>query len=431
MTFACQRDSYLQEHTSEVVRCESATLNVGKAKVPGFNVVFKDTVLFPEGGGQNDDRGWVDDVIPVLRVVRGKQGEAVHFLQTPDPPKVRQVMSQKVDWVRRFDHMQQHSGQHLISAIFEQELEMPTLSWWMAEEGEPCMVELDTSRLPDGTLTTPILKKIEDICNLHIRNHCNVNVKVYPLGDPALDGSKTRGLPDDVTGDVRVIEMVQGSSTDKLIDSNMCCGTHVSNLSHLQAIKLLNWDKSKKNKTAIRLNFLVGDRVLKYLATCYERERQLTAVLNNGPQDHVRLVEKSQTDAKYYKKKLQTVLKGEAEAKAKKIRETGLRYHCEHRPEADGDYVNTLVRGVDNDHNNNKVLIVVAVGEEKTGCQLTIYGPEKLLETLSPQIMSLLRATGGGKGNRVTAKFKSYTKFPQVSGLVSKFIQNEYGTLQF
>ena len=77
-----------------------------------------------------------------------------------------------------------------------------------------------------------------------------------------MDSSKTRGLPDDVAGDIRVIEMVRGSGgeAEELIDSNMCCGTHVSNLAHLQAVKLLHWEKAKKSKTSACLYFLVGDR---------------------------------------------------------------------------------------------------------------------------------------------------------------------------
>ena len=81
-----------------------------------------------------------------------------------------------------------------------------------------------------------------------------------------MDSSKTRGLPDDVAGDIRVIEMVRGSSrgeAEELIDSNMCCGTHVSNLAHLQAIKLLHWEeKTKKSKTSTCLYFLVGGRLV-------------------------------------------------------------------------------------------------------------------------------------------------------------------------
>ena len=82
--------------------------------------------------------------------------------------------------------------------------------------------------------------------------------QVYPQGDPALEAAKTRGLPEGVTGDIRVIEMT--SPEGQLIDSNMCCGTHVSNLAHLQAVKLLHWEKAKKSKTSVCLYFLVGDR---------------------------------------------------------------------------------------------------------------------------------------------------------------------------
>jgi misacylated tRNA(Ala) deacylase len=79
----------------------------------------------------------------------------------------------------------------------------------------------------------------------------------------------TRGLPDDMVGPIRVVT-IDG------IDSNMCCGTHVSNLSQLQAIKFLNVEKTK-NK--LILHFLVGNRVLKKLTESYNRELQLNLLL--------------------------------------------------------------------------------------------------------------------------------------------------------
>ena len=107
----------------------SSTLSLCQ-KVSGYNVVFEDTILFPEGGGQNDDHGTIissngnecdsdnKEVIPVLRVVRNGD-KAVHFLQTNNPLELGTKVKQIVDWERRFDHMQQHTGQHLISALFE------------------------------------------------------------------------------------------------------------------------------------------------------------------------------------------------------------------------------------------------------------------------------------------------------------------------
>lgn len=62
------------------------------------------------------------------------------------------------------------------------------------------------------------------------------------------------------------------------IDRNMCCGTHVSSLSQLQAVKLLNWEKSKR-KDKILVHFLIGNRVIKRLNECLKREEKLTAYL--------------------------------------------------------------------------------------------------------------------------------------------------------
>lgn len=81
----------------------------------------------------------------------------------------------------------------------------------------------------------------------------------------------SRGLPADHVGDIRIIK-IDG------VDSNMCCGTHVSNLSQLQIIKLLHSEKSKrKNKTL--LHFLVGNRVIRKLDIMLKREQKLTTVL--------------------------------------------------------------------------------------------------------------------------------------------------------
>lgn len=82
---------------------------------------------------------------------------------------------------------------------------------------------------------------------------------------------RARGLPKDHVGDVRVIT-IDG------IESNMCCGTHVTSLSQLQVIKLLNVEKSKR-KNKVLLYFIVGDRVLRRLASCVQREERLTTLL--------------------------------------------------------------------------------------------------------------------------------------------------------
>lgn len=234
----------------------------------------KDTILFPEGGGQPNDRGTIvlksdsgEKRLQVLNVTR-KGPEAIHFVENAGNDenllKVGDEVVQLVDWERRHDHMQQHSGQHLISALFEQQYNYNTKAWWLGAESS--YIEIDGKNITDGEM-----KNIESICNLRISQALPVNVQVYETADCAGEEvtRASRGLPIDLSGPVRLIN-IEG------VDSNMCCGTHVSNLAQLQVIKLMNIEKTKA-KTLV--HFLVGNRVLKKLESTFQRELQFTSLL--------------------------------------------------------------------------------------------------------------------------------------------------------
>ena len=122
----------------------------------------------------------------------------------------------------------------------------------------------------------------------------------------------------------------------------MCCGTHVSNLSELQMIKLLNCEKSKRKGNCV-VYFLVGNRVVNYLANSFGREKNMTGLLNGGPDDHQALVEKYVRNAKKYQKTTQNLLKEIATVKATEIKASDKKYHSIHRQETDLDYVNVLL----------------------------------------------------------------------------------------
>lgn len=162
--------------------------------------------------------------------------------------------------------MQQHSGQHLITAIFERDFGYDTKCWWLGTETS--FIELDAKNL-----TQDDLNSVEKTVNQLIADAAGVSVKVYEKDDPALSSGDvtraTRGLPEDHVGSIRVVT-IEG------VESNMCCGTHVNNLSQLQCIKILNIEKSKGK---LLLHFLVGNRVLKKLQACFNRELEFTTVL--------------------------------------------------------------------------------------------------------------------------------------------------------
>ncbi|KRT83311.1 hypothetical protein AMK59_3846, partial [Oryctes borbonicus] len=136
----------------------------------------------------------------------------------------------------------------MITAIIDREFKYSTVSWWLGDEVSH--VELDTT-----SMTLEQIKKAEITVNELIREGRKVTVDVIKAGEKIdLNGIHARGLPEDHVGDIRVIT-IDG------VESNMCCGTHVSNLCQLQTIKLLHAEKSaRKNNTL--LYFLVGNRVL-------------------------------------------------------------------------------------------------------------------------------------------------------------------------
>lgn len=202
----------------------------------------------------------------VFNVIR-KGSEAIHFIENAANDfelKVGDEVVQHVDWVRRHDHMQQHSGQHLISALFEKEYSYNTRAWWLG--GESSYIEIDGKNITDLEM-----QKIERMCNDHIAQALPVKVQIYDTADCAGDevSRASRGLPMDLSGPIRVIN-IEG------VDSNMCCGTHVTNLAQLQMIKLMSIERTK-GKTFV--HFLVGNRVLKKLESTFQRETQFTALL--------------------------------------------------------------------------------------------------------------------------------------------------------
>lgn len=225
------------------------------------------------------DSGTIDGR-PVVSV-RRDGNEAVHLVCSRDPLTPGAQVLVAVDWNKRFDHMQQHSGQHLITAVADQTFSLATTSWNLGEQVS--YIELDANTISDETID-----KLELIVNEKIRASLPVSIDLLDENDEQLAEVRSRmDLPADQRGPIRVIT-IEG------VDRNTCCGTHVSNLSHLQvlnvnvvnrysiwthfqAIKLLYTEKGKKNKT--NLYFIAGNRVLSYLDKCVKRDKLLTTVL--------------------------------------------------------------------------------------------------------------------------------------------------------
>lgn len=246
---------------------------------------------------------------------------------------------------------------------------MDTTSWWLG--ADVSHIELDSK-----SLSQEQMERIERLVNEKIQSQVPVRVKMCNPGDSALEGARTRGLPDDVSGPIRIVEIVG-------MEDDLCCGTHVQNLVQLQAIKLLYAEKGKKNKT--NLFFLAGGRVLKYLSKTLAREQKLTQLLNNEPEQHVDLVEKLQINVKTTTKKLSNVLKRYAVDQAQAFLALNPRpdFYFNHCKEGDQEFIESFLRTVRDDPSIEKTLLVLTVGES-SGI-VTLYGAKQPVIDLGPR----------------------------------------------
>ncbi|CAD7090231.1 unnamed protein product [Hermetia illucens] len=390
MVFKCQEDSFLKEFVGKVVSCEPVK-TAEDSKETEYKVILDDTILFPEGGGQPFDYGTLDGK-PVKSVIR-VGSEAVHFVEMTEPFQIGQKVKQIVDWPRRMDHMQQHSGQHLITALFSREFGFETQSWWLGNETS--YIDLAVK-----DVTKENMDRIERIANELIFEGRAVTVEVTTVekGLQFQDIRAPRGLPADHVGPVRVVN-IEG------VESNMCCGTHVRNLSQLQAIKLLH---AEKTKGKVLVHFLVGNRVIKKLGECYGREMQMNNILRGGPSSHIDLIEKLQSNQKSKQKAFLQLLKDFAVAEASKLRslESKPKFFSLHRRDGiEPDFISTFLRNAPDD-----IFYFMTVGDTTGKGHMVLKGDEEIIKKISAEFLELLDGKGNGKGKSFQAKVNNLAK---------------------
>lgn len=210
-------------------------------------VVLDQTAFYPASGGQPADRGTVD-AAEVLDVVEREPDSAIVHVVSHDVP--RTTLEGRVDWQRRFDHMQQHTGQHILSAAFERELGLQTVGFHLGAASST--IDLDTARLGDQDL-----RRAELLANQVIWDDRPVVVRVADA-----DGLAELQVepPAHVKAPIRLL-IIPGSSKSpgSHFDVNPCGGTHVARTGEVGMVKTVALDHRGEET---RLTFLCGRRAL-------------------------------------------------------------------------------------------------------------------------------------------------------------------------
>ncbi len=267
-------DAFVKEFEAEVLEC--AAVVDGKGTAGGgtgnsgkrWRVVLDRTALYPASGGQPDDRGKIGGA-GILEIV--DEGEEVaHFA---DAPVSLGRVKAEVDWKRRFDHMQQHTGQHLLSAVLQEKFGLPTVSFHLGEE--ICTIDLRGAEPRAETLVAA-----EQAANAIIFE--DRAVKVLYATREELRGL---GVRKDVEreGVLRVIE-IEGA------DLQPCGGTHVARTGQIGMVQLRRCTKIRQEW---RLEFLCGERVARAARADYETRRAAAEKLKCSLEEVSNSVEKA------------------------------------------------------------------------------------------------------------------------------------------
>ncbi len=225
------RDSYLKEYKSKVVK---------KIEIKNRPALVLDqTIFYPTSGGQPYDQGFIQN-IPVVEVL--EEGEdVIHILPQEWEGKEQEEVISQIDWKRRFDHMQQHSGQHILSGALMKIWGIETLSFHLGEKY--CTLDINKTNL-----TSEEIKNIEFKANKIIFE--NRPIESYFIEQK--EELKRLNLRKEVKrkGKIRIVEV-------KDFDISACGGTHCRASGEIGLIKITRWEKKGEN---IRLEFICGYR---------------------------------------------------------------------------------------------------------------------------------------------------------------------------
>jgi alanyl-tRNA synthetase len=211
-------------------------------------VILRETAFYPTSGGQVYDTGWLGvgekDRVGVVEVADTEDGRIVHYLEAPTSLKPGDPVRGEIDLERRRDHMQQHSGQHVLSAAFIEQYQIPTVSFHMGDDY--CSIDLTTP-----SLTAEQIVGAEGRANEIIFENRPVTIRFVSRAEAEKLG--LRKLPPADRDELRLIEVAD-------FDLSACGGTHVSATGQIGSIFLR---KTETVRQGMRVEFVCGGRAVR------------------------------------------------------------------------------------------------------------------------------------------------------------------------
>ena len=283
-----ETDSYLKGFEAEVLSCE--------ASKSGYAVVLDRTAFYPEGGGQPCDLG----LLGGARVLDVQEQNGVIF-HTVDAP-LSGTVTGTIDWDRRFDLMQQHSGEHMISGTAHRLYGVENVGFHMGAE----LITIDFDRV----VSMEELLTVEAEVNQAIWLDQPVQVRYYDSESDCPEDYRSKKA---IAGRLRLVEFPG-------VDLCACCGTHVARTGEIGLVKLLSVVKFHQG---VRIELLCGKRAYDYLAAVTAQNRAVSGLLSAKPFETAKAVERTLNELSQVKQEKALWESRYVQARAAALRDAG------------------------------------------------------------------------------------------------------------
>ena len=280
-------DSYLKEFTATVLSCEQKDDTT-------YRVVLDKTAFFPEGGGQTGDIGWLNDV----EVIDTREKDGMIYHETKAPLEAGSEVSGKIDFAVRYDKMQQHTGEHILSGIVCSTYGYNNVGFHLSTE----ITTLDF----DGELSADQVRELEVKANEMIHKNIPVQVKFPTKEELAVMDYRSKI---EIEGQVRIVE-IPGA------DRCACCAPHVKMTGEVGLIKIVSCDR---HRGGCRLTIVCGMRALKDYQQKQESVGKVSAALSAKPEKIAEAVAHLQEQQAKLREQLNHIQSMYLESKLEKI----------------------------------------------------------------------------------------------------------------
>jgi len=295
-------DSFLYEFDADVLDLSASTSDSRPA------VILDQTAFYPTSGGQVFDVGWIlpdesrdaNNRLRVVEVTERDDGQILHILEHAGPIQKGSRVHGLIDAERRRDHMQQHSGQHVLSAAFLRLFNLPTVSFHMGVES--CSIDLETK-----TLTTAQVESAEALANDAVMQNRAVSIRFVTQEEAR--GLGLRKIPPMERDQLRLIEVHD-------FDLTACGGTHVAATGQIGCILLR---KTEKTRQGWRVEFVCGKRAVAAARRDYAVLAESGGLLSSHIWDNPQQVRKIQEESRASRKSRELLLEELADLYASKL----------------------------------------------------------------------------------------------------------------